>query len=132
MVALSFDVYDISRSCSRRRSPTLAGFAGKRIRVLASEGEQSAVAALGAAPVPMSLPEVLPALQQGTIDGVNSVLGVFVAFRYYDAAPNLVDTATLAAHPLGRAREQGVVRPAAAGPAEGRAGDRLEDSSRSS
>jgi TRAP-type C4-dicarboxylate transport system substrate-binding protein len=41
----------------------------------------------------MSLPEVLPALQQGTIDGVNSVLGVFVAFRYYDAAPQLVDTA---------------------------------------
>ncbi len=36
---------------------------------------------------------VLPALQQGTIDGVNSVLGVFVAFRYYDAAPQLVDTA---------------------------------------
>jgi C4-dicarboxylate-binding protein DctP len=41
----------------------------------------------------MSLQEVLPALQQGTIDGVNSVLGVFVAFRYYDAAPTLVDTA---------------------------------------
>ena len=41
----------------------------------------------------MSLPEVLPALQQGTIDGVNSVLGVFVAFRYHDAAPNLLDTA---------------------------------------
>ena len=49
--------------------------------------------ALGGSAVPMSLPEVLPALQQGTIDGVNSVLGVFVAFRYYDAAPQLVDTA---------------------------------------
>jgi TRAP-type C4-dicarboxylate transport system substrate-binding protein len=48
---------------------------------------------MGGSAVPMSLPEVLPALQQGTIDGVNSVLGVFVAFRYYDAAPNLVDTA---------------------------------------
>ena len=56
----------------------LADFAGKRTRVLASEGEQASVAALGAAPVPMSLPEVLPALQQGTIDGVNSVIGVFV------------------------------------------------------
>ncbi len=41
----------------------------------------------------MSLQEVLPALQQGTIDGVNSVLGVFVAFRYHDAAQNLLDTA---------------------------------------
>jgi TRAP-type C4-dicarboxylate transport system substrate-binding protein len=48
---------------------------------------------MGGSSVPMSLQEVLPALQQGTIDGVNSVLGVFVAFRYYDAAPQLVDTA---------------------------------------
>ena len=71
----------------------LADFAGKRIRVLASEGEQSAIVALGGSSVPMSLQEVLPALQQGTIDGVNSVLGVFVAFRYHDAAPQLVDTA---------------------------------------
>src|SRR5262249_4749523 len=54
--------------------------------------EQASVAALGAAPVPMSLPEVLPALQQGTIDGVSSVLGVFVPFRYYDAAPHVLDT----------------------------------------
>ena len=53
----------------------LADFSGKRIRVLASEGEQSAIAALGGSAVPMSLQEVLPALQQGTIDGVNSVLG---------------------------------------------------------
>jgi TRAP-type C4-dicarboxylate transport system, periplasmic component len=59
---------------------TVAGFGGKRIRVLASDGEQSAIAALGGSGVPMSLPEVLPALQQGTIDGVNSVLGVFVPF----------------------------------------------------
>ena len=71
----------------------IGDFSGKRIRVLATEGEQSAVAALGGSAVPMSLPEVLPALQQGTIDGVNSVLGVFVAFRYHDAAPHLVDTA---------------------------------------
>jgi TRAP-type transport system periplasmic protein len=60
--------------------------------VLASEGEQASVSALGAAPVPMSLPEVVPALQQGTIDGVNAPIGVFVPFRYNDAAPNVVDT----------------------------------------
>jgi TRAP-type C4-dicarboxylate transport system substrate-binding protein len=70
----------------------LAGFAGKRTRVLASETEQASVAALGAAPVPMSLPEVVPALQQGTIDAVSSVMGVYVAFRYYDVAPHVVDT----------------------------------------
>ena len=85
--------YDMQSFVFKAPVAKVADFAGKRIRVLASEGEQSAIAALGGSAVPMSLPEVLPALQQGTIDGVNSVLGVFVAFRYYDAAPNLVDTA---------------------------------------
>ena len=56
--------------------------------------------ALGASAVPMSLPEVLPAVQQGTIDGANSVLGAFVAFRYYDAAPNLLDTGLWALMPV--------------------------------
>lgn len=93
MVGLSLDAYDMQSFVFKVPVTTVAGFAGKRIRVLASDGEQSAVAALGGSGVPMSLPEVLPALQQGTIDGVNSVLGVFVAFRYYDAAPHMVDTA---------------------------------------
>ena len=93
MIGLSLDAYDMQSFVFKVPVTTVAGFSGKRIRVLASDGEQSAVAALGGSGVPMSLPEVLPALQQGTIDGVNSVLGVFVAFRYYDAAPNMVDTA---------------------------------------
>jgi len=76
----------------RQPVTNLAGFSGKRTRVLASETEQASVAALGAAPVPMSLPEVVPALQQGTIDGVSGVIGVFVPFRYNDSAPNALDT----------------------------------------
>ena len=92
-VGLSLHAYDMQSFVFKAPVARLADFSGKRIRVLASEGEQAAVVAMGGSSVPMSLPEVLPALQQGTIDGVNSVLGVFVAFRYYDAAPNLVDTA---------------------------------------
>ena len=34
----------------------------------------------------MALGDVLPALQQGTIDGVMSALPVLAALRYYDAA----------------------------------------------
>src|SRR5262249_23396038 len=93
MVGLSVDAYDMQSFAFRTPVSKLADFSGKRIRVLASEGEQASVAAMGGSSVPMSLQEVLPALQQGTIDGVNSVLGVFVAFRYYDAAPTLLDTA---------------------------------------
>jgi TRAP-type transport system periplasmic protein len=93
MVGLSLHAYDMQSFVFKAPVAKVADFSGKRIRVLASEGEQASIVSLGGSSVPMSLPEVLPALQQGTIDGVNSVLGVFVAFRYHDAAPNLVDTA---------------------------------------
>ena len=82
-----------SRSCSRRRSPRSRISPASASACSRPMASRAPVAALGGSGVPMSLPEVLPALQQGTIDGVNSVLGVFVAFRYYDAAPNMVDTA---------------------------------------
>ena len=92
MIPMGYHIYDHQMFVFRAPVTNLAGFAGKRTRVLASEAEQAAVASLGAAPVPMSLPEVVPALQQGTIDGVSAVIGVFVPFRYNDAAPNIVNT----------------------------------------
>ena len=73
----------------------LADFAGKRIRVLACEGEQAQVNALGGAAVPMSLGEVLPALHQGTIDGVNSGIACSSRSSTTTRAPNLLDTASL-------------------------------------
>ena len=85
-------VYDTQSFLFKAPVTKLADFAGKRIRVLASEGEQAQVNALGGASVPMSLGEVLPALQQGTIDGVNSGLPVFVSFKYFDAATNVLDS----------------------------------------
>jgi TRAP-type transport system periplasmic protein len=85
-------VYDTQSFNTKAPMMKLADFSGKRIRVLASESEQAQVNSLGASAVPMSLQEVLPALQQGTIDGVSSGVPVFVAFKYYDAAPNILDT----------------------------------------
>jgi TRAP-type C4-dicarboxylate transport system substrate-binding protein len=84
--------YDMQMINSKVQMTKLADFAGKRIRVLASEAEQAEVRSLGASTIPMALPETLPALQQGTIDGVTAVIGVFNAFRYYDTAPYLLDT----------------------------------------
>jgi TRAP-type C4-dicarboxylate transport system substrate-binding protein len=92
MITMGLNIYDHQMFAYKTPVTKLADFVGKRTRVLASEGEQASVAALGAAPVPMSLPEVLPALQQGAIDGVSSVMGVFVPFRYNDAAPYVLDT----------------------------------------
>jgi TRAP-type transport system periplasmic protein len=100
IITIGLGVYDQQVFTFKAPVTKLADFTGKRVRVLASEGEQASVVALGASAVPMSLPEVLPAVQQGTIDGANSVLGAFVAFRYYDAAPNMLDTGLWALMPV--------------------------------
>lgn len=100
LVATGMMVYDLQMFATKQPMATLADFSGKRIRVLAAEAEQAMVKSLGAASVPMALPEVLPAIQQGTIDGVTSVMGVFNAFRYYDAAPNVLDTHLWSLMPL--------------------------------
>ncbi|MPZ37296.1 MAG: hypothetical protein GEU95_04405 [Rhizobiales bacterium] len=92
MINIGLTVYDHQLIALKAPASKIGDLSGRRLRVLASASEQAGIASLGAAPVPMSLPEVLPALQQGAIDGVSSVLGVFVAFRYYDAAPYILDT----------------------------------------
>jgi TRAP-type transport system periplasmic protein len=64
----------------------LADLRGKRIRVFASQFETVPFARLGATPVSMSLGDVLPALQQGTIDGALAGIPVLAAMHFRDAA----------------------------------------------
>jgi TRAP-type C4-dicarboxylate transport system substrate-binding protein len=64
----------------------LGDFKGKKLRVLASAMQQDTLAKLGAAPVAMTLADVLPAIQQGTIDGALAAMSVYTTMRYYDAA----------------------------------------------
>jgi TRAP-type C4-dicarboxylate transport system substrate-binding protein len=92
LVNIGLNIYDLQSFVFKTPVSKLADFSGKRIRVLASQAEQESVKSLGGAPVPMSFGEIIPALQQGTIDGVASVLGVWVALRYYDVAPHMLDT----------------------------------------
>ena len=77
---------------TRKPIGKLADFAGLKLRVLAAPMQLEQVRSLQATPVPMPLGEVMPALQQGTIDGVMSCIPVFVALKYSDAAKYLVET----------------------------------------
>jgi TRAP-type C4-dicarboxylate transport system substrate-binding protein len=70
----------------RKPFHTLADLEGKKIRVLASAFQMQQIARLGATGVPLSLADVLPALQQGTIDGALGSLSTFSGLGYYDAA----------------------------------------------
>lgn len=69
----------------------LAEFKGTRIRVLASPFQQEMIKRMDASPVAMSLADVLPALQQGTIDGALGTVPVFGPLHYLDAAKYIVE-----------------------------------------
>ena len=77
---------------SRKAINTFADVKGLKLRVLASPFQTRPIAHLGATAVPMALGDVLPALQQGTIDGVMSTVPVLSALRYYDAAKFITET----------------------------------------
>jgi TRAP-type transport system periplasmic protein len=71
---------------------TLTYLKGKKIRVFASPFQVDQITKLGGTGIPMSLADVLPALQQGTIDGVLAGLNVFTPFRYWDTAKYVNET----------------------------------------
>ena len=68
----------------------LADFSGKKIRVLASPFQLEMVRRMGASPIAMTLGDVLPALQQGTIDGALGAIIVWTTFQYQDATKYVV------------------------------------------
>jgi TRAP-type transport system periplasmic protein len=70
----------------------LADFKGLKIRVLASDFQNEQVKRLGGTPVAMSLGDVLPALQQGAIDGALASVPAFTPLHFYDAAKYMTET----------------------------------------
>jgi TRAP-type C4-dicarboxylate transport system substrate-binding protein len=64
----------------------LADFKGMKLRVLASPFQLEMIKRMDASPVAMTLGDVLPALQQGAIDGALGTVPVFGPLHYIDAA----------------------------------------------
>ncbi len=71
---------------SRKPIRTLADLSGQKIRVLSTPIQMEPLRKLGASPIPMPLSEVMPALQNGAIDGFIAASTVFSALKFYDAA----------------------------------------------
>ena len=78
----------VSRSPIRR----LGDLRGKKIRIFASPFQSVAVQRLGATPKPMTLAEVLPALQDNALDGAVSSIAIFNSMNYRVAAKYVTDT----------------------------------------
>jgi len=70
----------------------LADFKGKKLRVLASPFQLEMVRRMDASPIAMTLADVLPALQQGAIDGALATITVYATFQYQDAAKYVTET----------------------------------------
>ena len=64
----------------------LADFKGKKLRIFASKFQSESLSRLGATPVAMSLGDVLPAIQQGAIDGAITGMGPIANMHFVDAA----------------------------------------------
>jgi TRAP-type transport system periplasmic protein len=76
----------------RAPARTLADLKGKKIRVLASPFQTEQMTRIGATGVPLTLGDVLPALQQGTLDGALGALPVFSALQYESSAKYMTET----------------------------------------
>ena len=81
-----------SSIASRKPIHHLADFKGMKIRVLASPFQLEMVKRMDASPVAMTLADVLPALQQGAIDGGIATITVYTTFHYQDAAKYVVES----------------------------------------
>jgi TRAP-type C4-dicarboxylate transport system substrate-binding protein len=89
---VSLFAYGPSSVGTRKPVRHLAEFKGLKLRVLASPFQNELVSRMGGTPIAMTLGDVLPALQQGAIDGTISAMPVFTTMHYYDAAKYVTDT----------------------------------------
>ena len=65
---------------------------GMKIRVPEMPGRLALWEALGSKPTPMAFPEVVPALQLGTIDGQENPIGLIASAKMQEAVDNLAMT----------------------------------------
>jgi TRAP-type transport system periplasmic protein len=77
---------------TRKPARRLADFKGLKIRILASDFQIEQIKRLDATPVAMSLGDVLPALQQGAIDGTLASVPAFTPLHFYEAAKYMTET----------------------------------------
>jgi TRAP-type transport system periplasmic protein len=87
-------IFPIGPSSIDTRKPVhrLADYSGLKIRVLASQFQTEMIKRMGGSPVAMTLADVLPALQQGAIDGSLTTITQYTTLHYVDVAKYVVET----------------------------------------
>jgi TRAP-type C4-dicarboxylate transport system substrate-binding protein len=83
--------YAVAHYFGKQPIRSLDDFKGKKLRVNATDAEREKMRRFGATAVAMDLAEVVPGLQQGTIDGTMSATAVYVIFKFFDIAKVLTE-----------------------------------------
>lgn len=92
IAGVSVWIYDTTSFATTKPVEHLKDLADRKIRVLASDVETDLIEELGAVPVSMPFVEVVPSLQQNTIDGVRTSPIIMSAFKTETAANYLTVT----------------------------------------
>jgi TRAP-type C4-dicarboxylate transport system substrate-binding protein len=77
---------------TKKQVTKLADLSGMKIRVLASPFQLELIRRMGASPIAMTLADVLPGLQQGTIDGTLTTMTIYTTMHYYDVGKFVIET----------------------------------------
>lgn len=85
-------LYSPSDYCAKKPLLNIDDFKGKKFRVNATPAERVRMRLLGASAVPMDLAEVIPGIEQGTIDGTMSGMAVYVNFKFIDVCKTIIET----------------------------------------
>jgi len=81
-----------SQIITKKEVKRLADLKGMKLRVLASPFQLELIRRMDASPVAMTLADVLPGIQQGTIDGALAIITVYTTMQYQDAAKYVLET----------------------------------------
>jgi len=92
LTGIGFAPIGPSSILTRKPVKTLADMKGMKIRVLASPFQLELIRRMDASPIAMTLADVLPGLQQGTIDGTLTSIVIYTTMHYYDTAKYVIET----------------------------------------
>jgi TRAP-type C4-dicarboxylate transport system substrate-binding protein len=91
MTILKYYEYGPRTLLMKGKVEKLADFKGKKIRVMGAPVLVDTINTWGGAGVAMGVPEVFAALQNGTIDGIESAANFFYSGKYFENAKYYVD-----------------------------------------
>jgi TRAP-type C4-dicarboxylate transport system substrate-binding protein len=92
VVGVGFAPIGPSSILTKKPVAKLADIKGMKLRVLASPFQMELIRRMDASPIAMTLADVLPGLQQGTIDGTLTTMTIYTTMRYDGAGKYVITT----------------------------------------